>query len=86
MQASISKILKTVSRSMLALTLYDKMLSSRDFQDVKEALNDRTDWSIELVSSSVHFVFQHLSPFTNHCSFAAASRTGRLPSLHGYSG
>ena len=47
----LSKILRTVTRHILGLTLYDMMRSSHDFEDVKVALNDRTEWSVELVST-----------------------------------
>ena len=78
MQASISKLLETTSRSILALTLYGKMLSSRDFQDVKEALNDRTNWSIELVSTFVHFTLQHLSPLHESLQFRSCFTYGTI--------
>ncbi|KAI9462963.1 hypothetical protein HD554DRAFT_2330317 [Boletus coccyginus] len=54
--STISKILRTVTRHILGLTLYDMMQSSHDFRDVKAALSDRIDWSIELLTTprSIH--------------------------------
>ncbi|KAF8427575.1 hypothetical protein L210DRAFT_3634446 [Boletus edulis BED1] len=43
----ILKLLRTI----LGLTLYDMMQLSHDFEDVKAALNDRIDWSVELFRS-----------------------------------
>ncbi|KAG6375953.1 hypothetical protein JVT61DRAFT_2830 [Boletus reticuloceps] len=53
MQGFISKLFKTITQNVPGLTLYDMMQSSHDFEDVKAALNDRIDWSIELVGTSV---------------------------------
>jgi hypothetical protein len=80
MQTSISNILSSVTRKILGLTLYDMMRSSHDFEDVKAALNDRTDWSIELVSASGRCILHHISPLRESLySFVAASRrTGVL--------
>jgi hypothetical protein len=77
MQTSISNILSTVTRKILGLTLYDMMRSSHDFEDVKAALTDRTDWSIELVSTSGMCILHHVSPLRESLySFVAASRRG----------
>jgi len=80
----ISKILRTVTRHILGLTLYDMMQSSDDFRDVKAALSVRIDWSIELVSTSIWpILYHHLSPLHESMhSFVAASRRGQLSSLH----
>ena len=82
MQTSISNILRTVTRKILGLTLYDMMRSSHDFEDVKTVLTDRTDWSIELVSTSGRCTLHHVSPLRESLySFVAASRRGPLSSL-----
>ncbi|KAF8551882.1 hypothetical protein OG21DRAFT_1486644 [Imleria badia] len=47
----MSKILRTGLRYVRELTLYDMMRSSPDFQDVKAALKERIDWTIELFRS-----------------------------------
>ncbi|KAH0832324.1 hypothetical protein J3R83DRAFT_13337 [Lanmaoa asiatica] len=52
MKTFMSKMYGTLTRHILGLTLYDMMRSSHDFEDVRAALNDRIDWSIELVSTS----------------------------------
>ena len=86
MQTSISKLLRSVSRNILGLTLHDMMRSSHDFEDVKAALNDRTDWSIELVSTSHRYILHYVSPLRDSLySFVAASRGEPLSSLHEYS-
>ncbi|KAG6372785.1 hypothetical protein JVT61DRAFT_7185 [Boletus reticuloceps] len=51
MQTVISKIFKTVTQHVLGLTLYHMMESSQDFEDVRAALHDRMEWSIELFRS-----------------------------------
>ena len=83
MQTSISRILRTVTRHIVGLTLYDMMRSSPDFEDVKVALNDRTNWSIELVSIpfSSSFNISHLC--TNRRTVSQLLHVGdRCPKLH----
>ena len=76
-------MLRTVTRKILGLTLYDMMRSSHDFEDVKAALNDRTDWSIELVSTSDRCKLRRVSPLHESLySFVAASRRRPLFFLH----
>ena len=71
MQPSISKIFKILAQYILRLTLYDMIQSSHDFEDVRTALNDRTDWSIELVSPLAYLILHYLKSFY---SSGAASR------------
>lgn len=47
----ISKPLYAGARYFTKFTLYEMVCNSQDFEDVKAALNEQTDWSIELVSS-----------------------------------
>jgi len=61
MQTFIVKITKAVNKRILGPTLYEMMRSSPDFEDVKLALNDRTDWSIEVVSAYSSVVYAHLT-------------------------
>ena len=58
MQALIAKIFKVPTQFILRLTLYEMMCSSPDFENVRVALNDRTDWSIELVSTRDSVVYR----------------------------
>ena len=47
---ALSMLLDAGAQYLSKLTLYELICSSRDFEDVKAALNERTNWSIELVS------------------------------------
>ncbi|KAF9234707.1 hypothetical protein BU15DRAFT_65490 [Melanogaster broomeanus] len=56
MMAWISEAIKMGTRCLLQLTLYDMMQSSTNFDDVKAALNERTNWTIEMASHA-HLTF-----------------------------
>ncbi|KAN0087805.1 hypothetical protein V8E55_006426 [Tylopilus felleus] len=58
MQTSIPKMLGTVTQYILGLILYD----------VKVVLNDRTDWSIELVSTSLRIHLNNGGHFFMLCA------------------
>ena len=76
---TLSNISKAVTQQMPRYTLYEMMRSSHDFQDVKLALNDHTNWSIELVSTSLRRVYFHVSSSLEPLySFVAVSRRSQL--------
>ncbi|KAF9235679.1 hypothetical protein BU15DRAFT_64675 [Melanogaster broomeanus] len=66
MLALIQEAVKKIGRYLLQLTLYDMMRSSRDFEDVKADLNERTNWTIEvtkdnLIASASHMrILRHI--------------------------
>lgn len=47
---AISKLFDAGLRCSSRFTLYEMIRSSHNFEDVKVALNERTNWSIELAS------------------------------------
>ena len=57
---TLSTVIHAAAQYLSRLTLYEMLRSSRDFEDVKEVLNARMNWSIELVS-----IFSLSSPFTD---------------------
>ena len=79
MPTLISKISEAIVPHMPGYTLYEMMCLSYDFQDVKLALNDHTNWSIELVSTSHRGAYFHVSLSREPLySFVAASRWSPL--------
>ncbi|KAF9231083.1 hypothetical protein BU15DRAFT_82855 [Melanogaster broomeanus] len=56
------------TRYLLQLTLYDMMQSSADFEDVKAALNERTNWTIEMLRNVFTICLTNGGYFITSCS------------------
>ncbi|KAF9235683.1 hypothetical protein BU15DRAFT_77808 [Melanogaster broomeanus] len=67
----IPEIIQTLVRSLLQLTLYDMIRSSRDFEDVKAALNERTTWTIDVLRSVFSIRLANGGYFVTLCSLMA---------------
>jgi len=68
MQALISAAAKTTTGYLLRLTPYDMLRSSHDFKDVKAALNERTNWTIEVLRNVFTIRFANGGYFITLCS------------------
>ncbi|KAF9231079.1 hypothetical protein BU15DRAFT_82852 [Melanogaster broomeanus] len=64
----IPEAVQTLVRSLLQFTLYDMVRSSRDFEDVKAALNERTTWSIDVLRSVFSIRLANGGYFVTLCS------------------
>ncbi|KIJ67442.1 hypothetical protein HYDPIDRAFT_108218 [Hydnomerulius pinastri MD-312] len=77
MPASPSKIAAALLRYLLQFTLYDMMLSSHDFEDVRSALNERVNWTIEMLRSAFNIRLANGGYFITLCTlfFLAAAES-----------
>ena len=79
MPTILSTLSKAITLHMPGYALYEMMCSSYDFRDVKLALDDHTNWSIELVSTFLRCIHLYVSSSREPLySFVAASRQSQL--------
>ncbi|KIJ15041.1 hypothetical protein PAXINDRAFT_12302 [Paxillus involutus ATCC 200175] len=68
MLAFITGVVEIITRYLLHLTLYDMIRSSSNFEDVKAVLNERTNWTIEVLRSVLAIPLANGSHFVTLCS------------------